>query len=94
MLSKGKRSQQISVNNLTRKPSIFTLFKLSKTLGNMSLHTLILYLLHSLFRIILIPDDIFRFYKNFHLPILLGNFGFFYVVFFSYIFNRYTSVQD
>ena len=36
----------------------------------------------SLFRIILIPDDIFRFYKNFRLPVLLGNFGFFFVVFF------------
>ena len=36
--SKGKRSLQISVNNLTRNPSIFTLFSLSKTLGNMSPH--------------------------------------------------------
>ena len=36
----------------------------------------------SLFRIILIPDDIFRFYKNFRLPVLLWNFGFFFVVFF------------
>ena len=36
----------------------------------------------SLFRIILIPDDIFRFYKNFRLPVLLGNFGFFFVVLF------------
>ena len=39
MLSNGKRSLQISVNNLTRNPSIFTLFKLSKTLGNTSPHT-------------------------------------------------------
>ena len=39
ILSKGRRSLQISVNNLTRNPSIFTLFNLSKTLGNMSPHT-------------------------------------------------------
>ena len=36
----------------------------------------------SLFRNILVPDDIFKFYMNFRLPILLGNFGCFFVVFF------------
>ena len=41
ILSNGKRSLQISVNNLTRNPSIFTLFNLSKTLGNMSPHTFV-----------------------------------------------------
>ena len=92
MLSKGNRSQHISVNNLTRNTSIFTLFKLSKNFGqHVSAYICIFYinfyilLWSSLFRIILIPDDIFRFYKNFRLPVLQGNFGFFFVVFFPIV---------
>ena len=98
MLSKGKRSQQISVNNLTRNPSIFTLFKLSKTLGNMSPHTFVSFTFVSFCDLACSESSWFPMTFSDSIGTSVSQFCWGISVYsslcFSYIFYRYTSVQD
>ena len=82
-----------TLKNYDQESFHFYTFQFVQNFRHVSAYICIL-LRSSLFRIILIPDDIFRLYKNFRLPVLLGNFGFSSLSFFPYISYRYTSVQD